>query len=186
MRKGRGVIMYIKRMILIAAVMVFTTGIITVGYGYWTDRLDLEGSAHVRLELDVIDDIADSIPTPPAMCLTEAPTASEAQQVSDEQISENSGAAETGDQNNDSSISDDSNTDNDNPTDESNADNNNSSDESNADNTATEDLNTTTDNDNNTDDSNADPDAENSDAQTTTDTENASDGTDPSDGGSNT
>jgi hypothetical protein len=45
-----------KTLIFFAA-LVFSLSTLTVGYGFWTDHLDLEGEADIRMSINVIDDI---------------------------------------------------------------------------------------------------------------------------------
>jgi outer membrane biosynthesis protein TonB len=45
----------------------FSFGILSIGYGYWTDKLDIEGNADVKYSLNVIDDVEEETPSPEAI-----------------------------------------------------------------------------------------------------------------------
>lgn len=48
-----------QRAITVILSLVFCLGMGTVGYGFWTDHLDVEANAKIHISLPVIDDIAD-------------------------------------------------------------------------------------------------------------------------------
>lgn len=49
-----------KKIIVVIYAFLFSLGTASVGYGFWTDRLDLEGKADVIISLNVFDDIVDA------------------------------------------------------------------------------------------------------------------------------
>ena len=52
-----------KKITLVILTIIFSMGTImgtiSVGYGYWTDRLFLEGNADVKMKINVLDDVLD-------------------------------------------------------------------------------------------------------------------------------
>ncbi|MEL7656699.1 MAG: hypothetical protein AAGU75_12415, partial [Bacillota bacterium] len=46
-----------KKLIIVFAALMFSLGIFSVGFGYWTDQLNIEGDANVKLSINVTDDI---------------------------------------------------------------------------------------------------------------------------------
>lgn len=66
--------MVIKKLLLIViAALTVSLGALSVGYGYWTDMLNVEGSVDVSIGINVLNDIPEQIVTSEALQLTETP-----------------------------------------------------------------------------------------------------------------
>ena len=46
-----------RKIIVLLGALIFSLGMVSVGYGFWTDHLDLEGDADLKLSICVIDDV---------------------------------------------------------------------------------------------------------------------------------
>ena len=48
-----------RKIIILIASLMFSVGTISIGYGFWTDSLELEGNSDIRINLTVNNDMND-------------------------------------------------------------------------------------------------------------------------------
>ena len=65
-----------RKLIVMLSALIFSLGVFSVGFGYWTDQLNLEGDANVNLSINVTDDIIKVEYTSPAALQMQDYTAS--------------------------------------------------------------------------------------------------------------
>ena len=60
-----------RRILILVASLMFSVGMISIGYGFWTDSLEFEGNSEIRINLTVINDMNDPIVSPETADLVE-------------------------------------------------------------------------------------------------------------------
>ena len=50
-----------KSIFTVLAITLLSVSMVSVGYGFWTDRLDVEGNAMIQMSVPVIDDVPESV-----------------------------------------------------------------------------------------------------------------------------
>lgn len=56
----------VKNFSVMITALIFSVGVLSLGYGFWTDSLNIEGNADVRVRVSVVDDIIEASDVSPA------------------------------------------------------------------------------------------------------------------------